>query len=373
MNKGAFEKRWLGPIGMTVVVALLVMSLDSCGGGNSGPTVRTVTVGSPLVDAVARFGFNYYQATVTPGALYKVSITGLGDDADLAVSGADSSFQTLATCAVDTTPQAGTAPEDCILFAPSGTLYFGVDGAFVVSSSAGYTIDVEPVPAFDLTLSLPMADAVTQAGAKVYRVNGATQGLLTAAITAQDNDADLHVFGNDSTLATKAVCSPDNLLFIGTTPEDCTFSSSGGSAYLIVDGLFSTAPSAGYTVLVAPAPVIANPANEGSTASPVSVVADVPATGQMGNAGTSYYAVSGLIAGGRYTVSVVGLSSNANLAAFGADSAFQTPASCLINNTFFAGTIPEACTLVSQGATLFFSVAAGPGSATYLLLVEPGP
>jgi hypothetical protein len=145
----------------------------------------------------------------------------------------------------------------------------------------------------------------------------------------------------------------------------------------IVDGLFSTAPTVKYTALAAPAPVGLSPINEGSIATPVDVFADIPRIGQVASAptGTSYYAAGGLTAGTRYTVSITGLTGDADLNVYDNDNTFTDPTNCLIKAIGIVGTDPEDCTLQVSGSTLYFSVTSfttGTGDA-YISLVEPGP
>jgi hypothetical protein len=336
-----------------------------------------MVVGAPITDTVFLGGFNTYAVSVIPGTLYKISITGLTDDADLLVFGTDSTFRVLAQCAIDNTAIIGISPEDCVINAPGSTLYFGVDGTFLSTSAAIYTIDVELLTVTNLNPSMPFSDTVTETGAGVYSVSTTTNTAYTVSITGLNDDADLYVFGNNGAFTSLAACSIDNTLFIGTTPEDCTLTSSGGPLYFIVDGIFSSAATVQYTTLATPAPVVPNPANEGSAVTPVNLFADTPVVGQVasGPTGTSYYAASGLIAGTRYTVSIIGLTNGANLIVYDSDNTFATPATCLIDNTFFSKTTPEDCTLVVSGSTLYFKVTAdtGSGGVAFINLVEPGP
>ena len=372
----------LFPNVLKVFFLLSPLILMTCGGGHGGgstlPPPLTLTVGSPLADTVARSTFNAYAATVSPGALYKISITDQTDDTDLLVFGTDSSYTTLVKCSVDNTSIIGTSPEDCVIVAPSNTLYFGVDGAFLSAGAATYTIDIELLAATNLTLSTPLSDSTTQKKAIVYAVAVSSPGVpYTVGITGLSDDVDLHVFGNDNTFTTPATCSPNNTLYTGTTPEDCTLTSSGATPtlYFIVDGIFSSTATVQYTALALPAPVIPAPTNEGTIGSPVPLVVDTPANGQVAYNETSYYAVGGLTAGTRYTVSTLGLTADANLKVYGSDSTYTSQASCLHDNTFL-GTIPEDCTVVvPSGSTLYFKVVANTtsGGAAFINLIEPGP
>jgi hypothetical protein len=363
-----------------VFVVLSVMILSACHGSGGGTTVvappipTVLAVGAPPVsDTVVRPGFNAYAASVTPGSLYKISVTAPTDDVDLNVYDADSTFTHPIICPVDNSVIPVTSPEDCILIPAGNTLYFGVDGSFLVGSAAVYTIGVELLSETNLILALPHPDQTTQRGAGVYSVP-VSPGTYTASITGLTDDADLHVFIDSGTVITPAVCSAatvSNTLLIGNAPEDCTLNVTTGNTavFFVVDGLFSSAFTVQYTALVTPAPNVPNPGTEGTQAAPVPINVDVPTTGQVGLSGTSFYSASGLTPGARYTISITGLTDSADLAVPGA--------TCSPNNTSFAGTTPESCTLLApQGGIVFFEVlsgqAAGKG-ASYIILVEPGP
>jgi hypothetical protein len=359
------------------LLLLSTLMLMTCGGGQGRPAPSPpleLTVGSSLPDTIARSTFNAYVATVSPGDLYKISISNQTDDADLLVYGSDSSYTTLANCSIDNTSIIGTSPEDCVIIAPSGTLYFGVDGTFISAGAATYTVDIELLTVTNLILSTPLADSTTQKKAAVYAVTVPPGVPTTVGITGLSDDVDLHVFGSDNTFSTHAACSPDNTRFTGTTPEDCTLTTSGTSLYFIVDGIFSSTATIQYTALATPTPVIPSPVSEGTISSPIAIQVNASTTGQVSYGGTSYYAVGGLTQGAHYTISILALSANATLKVF-TENTFTTMANCLIDNTSFLGTIPESCTLVAPGTTLYFTVAANTTSAgvAFLNLVEPGP
>jgi len=376
--------------GKTVVTAakilafVLVTILSACHGGGGGgtsfaPSITFLTVGVPVSDVVSQNSFNDYGASVIPGQLYKISVTNLSDDAVISFFGTDGSFSSTASCGVDNTttpPVSGTPqPKDCIVNAPGDTLYFSVDGSFLVSSSAAYTIDVEQLAITSLNPSVPVLDSTTQTSANVYSVPVTAGVPFTAAITGLNDDAELYVFGSSGTFATQAACIIDNTRFIGTTPEDCTLTTTGSPLYFIVDGIFSTKTAVDYTAFATAAPAIATPGNEGTAGSPVALSADTPTIGQVAFSGASFYAVSGLTPGSRYTVSINGLTANGNLTVYNADSTFTTPAACLIDNILFSGTTPESCTLAASGGTIYFKVSANTtsGGLAFINLVEPGP
>lgn len=357
-------------------VLLFALLLVSCGGGNNsrpaGLPVTGLSVGVAVSDVVPVNGFTAYSVSVNQGFLYKISITGVTDDADLLYFGTDGSFSSSPLCVVDNTSIDGISPEGCIDVAPGSTLYFGVDGTFLNTSSAAYTIVVEFLDITDLNLGSPILDATTRTSAAVYAVSTQAGQAFVGAVTGLNNDADLHVYLGDT--LQPAVCTGgNNTLFAGSTPEDCRFTAADPVAYLIVDGIFSTSPTVLFTAFAAQAPVVALPGNEGSALAPVFLSGDTLRTGQAAFGGTSFYAVSGLTPGARYTASINGLTNDADLTVY-TDGTYTTPAACLIDNRGFTGTTPESCT-VSAGGTLHFTVTAHSfsGGVAYLTLVEPGP
>ncbi len=373
--------------GMRLISLCIILVLSACGDGNDGTVTvfpTEIIVGQVLSDIVGRSEFNPYVASVTPGALYKISITGLIDDADLLVYGADSTFSVALLCAVpDNSSIPGASNEDCIIASPGNSLFFAVDGAFLSASAAAYTISIQSVPIINLSLSIPRTDVITRTGAAAYSVPAVPGALHTIGITGLTDDADLHVFGNDGSFSAAVACSIDNTLFTGTTPEDCTLFSSGGTLFFIVDGLFSSAATVQYVAFATPSPAVSFPADEGAIGSPIFLSQGTPTTGQVGFrpvdllTGESFYAATGLTAGVRYTVSITGLSGDADLTVYGNDSTFTTPEFCLTgSNTPFAGTTPESCTvLLAAGDTLHFSVTSNTisGGVAFINLVSPGP
>lgn len=361
------------------VIALFLSSLFlvSCGDDERRSSVRasvyTMTVGISIRDTVTAGFFNAYEVPVVPGALYKISMTSPTDDADLFYSGSDNTYSTTAGCLVDNTAFEGLSPEDCIVIAPGALLYFGVDGGFLSTPSAAFTIKVELLEITDISTSVPILDSTDPAGARIYAASVQAGSDYVAAITGLNNDVDLHVFSGNTLEPVR--CLVDNTQFSGSTPEDCTLRAPGGIIYFIADGIFSTSPEVLYTAFIAPAPVSGGFVNEGSPAAPFTLSLDTPASGQVGFSGSSYYAVSGLTAGRRYTVSLNGLTNSADLVVYNNNTTFTAPAVCAINNTAYTGTTAEACTLTAAGSTVYFKVAANTsgGGAGFVLLVEPGP
>jgi hypothetical protein len=268
------DPRCGGHLLLVTLLAVALLIIPACGhDDNTGttaveqaPVVTVLPVGSLVADSVAYRSstitgrlsdsvvyreFNYYAAGVVPGAFYKISITGMSDDADLWVFGDDGTFTVLSQCSIDNTAYIGTTAEDCVIRAPGSTLYFGVDGYYLVGSVGYFTIDVEPVKTTSLTLSMPLRDTLARWEARIYTVPAPPiPDNYTISITGLSYDADLHVFGTDVFLTAPATCLNTQ---IGTLSEDCTFSSGGGVLYFVVDGLFSSTAAVNYTALAAPA------------------------------------------------------------------------------------------------------------------------
>ena len=113
-------------IAATILLVAVALSCNSIDVTRPRVTLKQLTVGVPAMDTVARGSARVYALGVSPGVLYRVSITGLTDDVDLYVFGSDSTFGSTVTCLIDRTILFNTTPEDCTLVAASGILYLGV-------------------------------------------------------------------------------------------------------------------------------------------------------------------------------------------------------------------------------------------------------
>lgn len=370
-------KRPLSLCSLLLLVSILSL-LNSCDNDDDHratvlPTPTVLNVGQPATHSVAFNGFNAYSAAVTPGTVYKISMTEPADDTDLLYFGGDASFSAQAACAVDNTAITGNSPEDCIVASPGGILYFAVDGAYQSASEANYTIAVEQVSVTTMSSTVPVLDSTPRTGTKIYAVPVTAGAPVLAAITGLNADGDLHIFQDDK-LSAAASCTTDNTRFSGSTPEDCRFTPGVLTAYLVVDSIFSETPTLLYTAFTTTAPTVESPVTEGTSGSPKPLSLHSPALGQVAFNGTSFYAVPGVMAGNRYTISISGLTANADLTAY-TTSSFNSPAACLIDNISYAGTTPESCTLVAAGSSLYFKVTANTtsGGAAFITLIEPGP
>jgi hypothetical protein len=256
--RGYSDPRRGGSLLLSFLLLLAVLNLPACGGDKPAnvpvsPVVTVLPVGSPVADSVVYPEINYYAAAVVPGAFYKISITDMNDDADLLVFGADGTFTFLSQCSIDNTAFFDAAPEDCVIMAPGNTLYFAVDGLYLLGSVGFFTIAVDPVATTNLTLSVPLSDTLLRWEARIYAVLVSALDDYTISITGLSDDADLYVFGTDAFLTTPVSCPIDNTQLAGAVPEDCTLPSGGGVLYFLVDGLFSSTAAVSYTALAAPA------------------------------------------------------------------------------------------------------------------------
>ncbi len=362
-----------------LLASLAFLVLTSCHGHGTHsisvrPPIFSLQVGVPLRDAVVFGGVNSYAASVRAGSVYKISITAPTDDVDLLYFGTDASFTQLASCAINNTALIGFTAEDCVVTAPGNVLYFSADGRYLFNQSAAFTVAVEELSVTDLAATTPAASGEDVKTAGLFAVPVSAGSRYTAAATGMNGDASLYVFAGGN-LSSPSTCTIDNTLFTGTTPEDCTVVAGSGTLYFIVDPVFSSAPTTDFTVFAAPSPSVPAPANEGTSATPVALPTDVPTVGQAGFNGTSFYSAPVTTAGSKYTISITGLTNDANLTVYDNDSTFTTPATCSPDNTFFTGTTAEDCTITATGNTVFFKVTANTlsGGVAYITLVSPGP
>lgn len=314
-------------------------------------TLTQLTVGVPLTDNVSRGAARIYSAGVTPGVLYKVSVTGLTDDVDLYLFGSDSTFSTLAPCLIDRTILLNTTPEDCTFLSGYSHLYIGIDGTFVTGSSATYTIEVTPVTSSNrLTLSTPVPDSVAVGAANLYSVAVTAGTAYAVSITGlTDSSAGLNVA--DGTQV--------HTSFPKASPKDFTVTASDTVQYFAVDG-FNVAGAMGHFVITAtPAPVVVTPIVGTSG----SVPAATPTIGWVVARSTSQYHADALAAG-NHTVSIVGLTAAADFHVY-TDGTYSLESACTTETTGV-----REC--IVAGASAYFAVSAGPVNtvgAGYIMLV----
>ena len=339
-------------IAATIVLAAVALSCNSIDVTRPRITLKQLTVGVPAMDTVARASARVYSLGVSPGVLYRVSITGLTDDVDLYVFGSDSSFSSTVTCLIDRTILFNTTPEDCTLVAASGVLYLGVDGTYVTASSATYTVEVQPATsATRRTLSVPVADAVAAGAANLYSVAVSLGTSYTVSITGlSDSAASLNVAAGGGVVHTS---------FPHASPKDFTVQAPDSVLYFAVDGFNVVAPSGSFVIMATPAPVVVTPIVGTSG----SVPAATPTIGWVQTASISQYHTDGLAAG-NHTASIVGLTATAVLHVY-TDATYGTEAPCTSEN-------PGSRECIVSGPSAYYTVAAGPTNtvgAGYIMLV----
>lgn len=132
---------------------MLALSLQSCGGGGGGgggdngiPVGEGLDSPVPLAVSTPRrsqvdTGISLYSVSVTSGARYTISLTGMTDDVELFVF--DNSGYTDIACY---SMNDGTADEQCTATATaSGAFYLEILGIYT-TAGAFYTITVAPAP-----------------------------------------------------------------------------------------------------------------------------------------------------------------------------------------------------------------------------------
>ncbi len=337
-----------------IALSLLVVAAGlSCTKDVTQPqlTLTQLTVGVPLTDRVSRGSAKVYVAGVSPRVVYRVSITGLTDDVDLYVFGADSTFSSVAPCLIDRTVFVNTAPEDCTFIAGYSHLFIGVDGTFVSASTASYTIEVAPVTSSNrLILSTPVPDSVAGGAANLYSVAVTPGTAYTFSMTGlTDSSASLNVA--DGTQV--------HTSFPKASPKDFTVTASDTVQYFAVDG-FNVAGAKGHFVILAtPAPVVVTPIVGTSG----NVPAATPTIGWVATRSTSQYHTDG-IAAGNHTVSIVGLTAAADFHVY-ADGTYSLESTCTTETTGV-----REC--IVTGPSAYFAVSAGPVNtvgAGYIMLV----
>jgi hypothetical protein len=344
--------RHLCAIAATILLVAVALSCNTTDVTRPRLTLKQLTVGVPVLDTLDRGAARVYSLGVSPGVLYRVSITGLSDDVDLYVFGSDSSFRSTQTCLIDRTIFFNTTPEDCTLVATSGVFYLGVDGTFVAASRATYTVEVQPATsATRRTLSVPVADTVAAGGANLYAVAVSQGTSYTVSITGlSDSAASLNVAAGGGVVDTS---------FTLASPKDFTIQAPDTVLYFAVDGFNDAGPSGSFVIMATPAPVVVKPIVGTSG----SVPAATPTIGWVQAASTSQYHTDGLAAG-NHTVSIVGLTATAVLHVY-TDATYATEAPCASVNPG-----PREC--IVSGPSAYYAVAAGATNtvgAGYIMLV----
>ena len=208
----------------------------------------SLTMGSALPSHVEKSLESFYSLDVVPGTAYTVSITGLTDIANLRVLGG------VNDCA---TSSSNTSPKDCTVTASDSVLNIIVEGHQAIGSTADYVImgGVAPVVILPITGtegSVPRGIAtiglVGTRQTSRYFTTGLTPGIHTVSITGLTEDADLHVFP-DETYTMELDCTLRRPGDVTNGPEDCTFATGTTLYFSVVSGELNR-DGAGYLILV---------------------------------------------------------------------------------------------------------------------------
>lgn len=306
-------------------------------------TPVALTLSTPYFGVVGDAVSYYKVDPVTAGTAYSVRLSDLTDDVDLYVYDNDGSYGTTAKCQ---STLSGTQAEACSLIASGPALYIATDG---FNTTGGYSIVVDPLPTLEpeglstapvnITNSLPYSGMVNTS--ESYYIANVTQGQTYAiSITGLTDDADLYVYGADSTFSTVAC----QYTLFGPAGETCVVAAEGPGMYLMVDGQF-TSLGALFTLDLAVSPNAA----EGDALAPLAISA-LPHSGTVDNS-RSYYSIP-VTQDSTYIVSLSGLSADADLYVYDNDSTFST-VDCQSSSL---GTDSEACSFTAAGTTLYVMV-----------------
>jgi len=208
---------------------------------------------TPVVtDSVGAGASAVWVWTAQPAGRYTVTLAGLGGDATLAVLNAPS-------CIAGSGARAGTLPEDCSFeLAGGGPIVVQVRGVAATS----YALALAPAPvaiaapvneSVALTAGHSTVGQVGPRGISSYAVTGLAAGRYTIAISGLDQDADLHVY-TDNTYSMELDCTLRAVGDVLPLPEECTASTSGGGLYFRVAAGALNTVGASYLILVTPAP-----------------------------------------------------------------------------------------------------------------------
>lgn len=216
-------------------------------------TFTTVTpiglaVGSPLPGRVERNEETSYEVPVVSGARYTVSITGLTDNATLRVLGGNSECAALSL---------NVSPKDCLVTAAGTLLTIRVEGDGVTGTVADYVVMAVPAVVATLPITgtsgsippgLPTVGLVAPRDTSRYFATGLTPGTHTVSITGLTDDADFHLF-SDETYSFELDCTLRRPGDVTNLPEDCTLTT-GTNVYLSVTSGELNRDGAGYVILV---------------------------------------------------------------------------------------------------------------------------
>lgn len=181
----------------------------------------------------------------------------------------------------------------------------------------------------------------------------------TVSLTGLTDDADLlPILPN--------ICTQGHTSLPDTKPEDCQLATAPYRVIFAVNGLESSE----YILSIAQTPDFAFPVNEGETLNPIVIQDSIPTEGQVGSRGISFYTSTDLTYG-NYTVSISGLSNDADLGVY-TDGTYSSELDCSLIKAGDVLDYPEDC-IVENVNELYFSVESGElnsEGASYIILVR---
>lgn len=201
---------------------------------------------------------------------------------------------------------------------------------------------------------------LTAGAANTYTVAVTPGERYTVAISGLSASIALSVYHDSGMSAAACSSGPSQ------QGQYCTLIAASSVLTIKLDA--SAAPSAASVILgIAANPIIAAPTSQ----SGASVAPGIPLQGQVAPRGTSSYAASGLTAGQPYTVSISGLSEDADLRVF-TDGTYSMELDCTLLRPGDIGVSAEECT-TAPGGSLYFQVRAGElntNGASYIVIVR---
>jgi hypothetical protein len=246
----AMQTMWfapgVGPVKLVLQIGSQTWTEELTSFTTVAPT--TLTIGSPLPSHVERNTASSYSLDVMPGTAYTISITGLTDTANLRVLGG------VNEC---TTSSPDASPKDCTVTASSSVLNIIVDGHQVIGSTADYVITAVlplvvtlPITGTDGSVRrrVPTIGLVGTRQTSRYVTTGLMPGTHTVSITGLTDDADLHVF-SDETYSFEFDCTLRRPGDVINGPEDCTLTTGTALYFSVASGELNR-DGAGYIILV---------------------------------------------------------------------------------------------------------------------------
>jgi len=271
---------------------------------------------------------SYYEVTgLTIGNEYTISLSAMTDNVNLIVY---SSNQTTAWRGIYcSSANTLTTPDSCsfvantttaLVFAKESTTVGGtftidgVDNGVPVTAgtySEGTSANPKMIPYVNLPYT---AGSVSGSQDSYYGITGLTAGnVYSVTLTAQSDMMGLAVYKNMvngilSGYGCGSTVSGNIITY------SCSFITSGTNAYVLITDF--TASGGTFTITAAdngPPPV-----SEGTWATPVAIpLANMPySTGSVGPNGSSYYAITGLTVGVRYSLSLYNISEDLRVTAY---------------------------------------------------------